>query len=178
MKIPFYILGLLIRYGSQSGYSLKQIIERDISDFAKIKLPTIYYHLDKLKDKGYVNYITDKDGNRPEKQVCSITPEGKLYFKELFNKMLMENPIFEFSLDGILYFKDNISNSDLSIALSSKIHNLESQLKLLEIHKIKTLDVMSNEEIAFCAESIFDHHHMHIQTEIQWIKKVLKGLKK
>lgn len=47
MKVPFYILGLLMRYGPQHGYNIKQLVSDGISDFAKIKLPTIYYHLKK-----------------------------------------------------------------------------------------------------------------------------------
>ncbi|WP_088187115.1 PadR family transcriptional regulator [Desulfosporosinus sp. FKA] len=84
MKIPFYLLNLLLRYGPQLGYRLNKIIEEEISDFSKIKLPTIYYHLDKLKEKEYVTETLDKDRNRPEKFVYSITEMGKEYFNELF----------------------------------------------------------------------------------------------
>lgn len=176
MKIPFYILGLLMRYGPQSGYDLKQIIKREIEDFAKIKLPTIYYHLEKLNDNGYVTYIVDKDGNRPEKQIYSISEKGQTYFQELFKKQLMDETQFEFSFDGILYFKDNISNTELKAILISKKQKLINNLQLLKIHQKQTLNSMKNNEIHFCAEAIFHHHIMHYKAELQWIEYVLKGL--
>ena len=177
MKIPFYILGLLLRYGPQSGYDLKQIIERNIADFAKIKLPTIYYHLDKLNDKGFVTYMTDKDGNRPEKQIYSISETGKSYFHELYNKMLMDNNEFEFSIDGILYFKDSISNEDLIQALLTKKQNLISKLEMLQNHKRKTLDSMKDKKVLFCADAIFEHHIVHYTAELQWIEYLITGIR-
>ena len=113
MKIPFYLLGLLIRYGPQHGYRLKQIIEETISDFAKIKLPTIYYHLDKLKENGYVAETTDKEGNRPEKMVYTITDKGEEYYDELLMKQLTESYSPEFSIDGVLYFRDRADHNTL-----------------------------------------------------------------
>lgn len=176
MKIPFYILGLLLRYGPQSGYDLKQIIERDVADFAKIKLPTIYYHLDKLNDKGFVTYMIDKDGNRPEKQIYSVSETGKSYFKKLFNEQLMNGNEFEFSIDGILYFKNSISNENLKQALFTKKQNLINKLERLQNHKRKTLDSMKDTDIIFCTSAIFEHHIIHYNAELQWINILLQGL--
>ena len=176
MKIPFYILGLLIRFGPQSGYDLKQIIEKQIADFAKIKLPTIYYHLEKLNDKGFVTYITDKNGNRPEKQIYSISPEGRIYFKDLFKKQLMDDTIFEFSIDGIFYFKDYITNDELINVLNSKKAKITNTLESIKIHQNKTINSMNSKEVIFCTNAIFEHHIIHLKGELQWIEYVLKGL--
>lgn len=86
MSVPFYLLGLLIRFGPQHGYRLKQMVEDEIADFAKIKMPNIYYHLNKLCEEGYLNSIQNREGNRPEKSVYQITDEGKAYFGKLAKK--------------------------------------------------------------------------------------------
>lgn len=177
MKVPFYILGLLIRYGSKSGYDLKYIIERDISDFAKIKLPTIYYHLDKLKLKGYVSSVTDKDGNRPEKQVYTITEEGKKYFEKLLKIQLTQDEEFEFSLDGILYFYDKVDNKYFLDVLKEKKKNLESKLEAIKLHEKNELSSL-NEHAVFNAHCIFNHHLLHIEAEIKWISEVIQGTSK
>ncbi|WP_243158096.1 PadR family transcriptional regulator [Aminipila terrae] len=105
MKIQFYILGLLLRYGPQHGYMLMQKVEEQISDFAHIKLPAIYYHLDKLNQNGYISAACQKDGNRPEKTVYSITAEGEKYFDGLLKKMQAEELKLELPFDGIIFFR-------------------------------------------------------------------------
>lgn len=172
MKVPFYILGLLIRYGAQSGYSLKQIIEKDISDFAHIKLSNIYYHLEKLFDKGYVTMEIDKDGNRPEKQVYTITESGKKYFNILMEKQLNEKFILEFSLDGVLYFKDMIEEDVFIKSLENSREEIKSHIKFLKEHKKNTLDNM-NEKGKASANAIFDHSIIHLEAEFLWIEKLL-----
>lgn len=177
MKIPFYLLGLLLRYGPQHGYRLKQIIEDSISDFAKIKLPTIYYHLDKLKEKGYVTETLDKDGNRPEKLVYSITVSGREYFDELFDKLLKERYSLEFPLDGVLFFKDKIDNVKLQKEFDCKKEEIIKALELLNRHKVKTLSNI-HEQGKFSAEIIFEHHICHLEAELAWLEGTIKGLSK
>lgn len=177
MKIPFYILGLLLRYGPQHGYSLMQIIEERISDFAKIKLPTIYYHLDKLKEKGYIAETVDKEGNRPEKLVFTITETGKKYFDLLLEKQLKEMYSAEFPLDGILYFSEKIDNEKLKKELLNKKKHIADKLKILHSHKKNTLANIHPLGY-FNAEAIFDHHICHFEAELVWLEKTLKGLPK
>lgn len=175
MKIPFYLLGLLIRYGPQHGYKLKQIIEERISDFAKIKLPTIYYHLDKLKDKGFISETQDKDGNRPEKMVYTITETGIKYFDELYRNQLEASLNLEFSLDGILYFKERIQEELLRSKLVHKKEEIEKKIEQLENKKITTLaDIHPLGKKS--SELIFDHHLIHLRAELEWLKNAIKGL--
>lgn len=175
MKIPFYLLGLLIRYGPQHGYRLKQIIEERISDFAKIKLPTIYYHLQKLKEQGYVTEYADKDGNRPERMVYSITESGGRYFDDLFLLQLQESYSPEFSLDGILYFMERSSVPTLTKSLSHKRQELLAKLEALERHKTAALCNIP-ESGRFSAEAIFEHHRCHLQAEADWLENIMEGL--
>lgn len=175
MKIPFYILGLLQHCGPQHGYSLKQIIEERVSDFAKIKLPTIYYHLDKLKEKGYVTETLDKDGNRPEKFVYSITTSGKKYFEELFIAQLEESYSPEFALDGVLYFREKIDTDELKKVLDNKKQKILIKLENLKNHKANTLNILPK-QARFSAEAIFDHHSCHLEAELRWLEKTIEGL--
>lgn len=177
MKIPFYILGLLIRYGPQHGYKLKQIIEERISDFAKIKLPTIYYHLQKLKEQGYITEIPDNDGNRHEKFVYEITEIGIKHYEQLLIKQLKEDYSPEFELDGVLYFKESADKDILLKELEFKKKVLIDKLKSLEIRKSNTLENIP--DIGRCsANLIFEHHQCHYEAELIWLEKVIVGLSK
>jgi DNA-binding PadR family transcriptional regulator len=175
LRIPFYLLGLLIRYGPQHGYRLKQIIEETISDFAKIKLPTIYYHLEKLKENEYVAGTADKEGNRPEKLVYAITDKGRKYYDELLIKQLTERYSPEFPLDGVLYFRDRADHDLLLKELTKKELELAERLKALETHKAwcaKNVEELGR----FSTEAIFEHHRLHLEAELEWLKKTIKGL--
>ena len=52
--IPLYILGMLLRYGPQHGYQIKKLLAEQLADFTDIKLPTIYYHLEKMEASGLI----------------------------------------------------------------------------------------------------------------------------
>lgn len=78
--IPLYILGFLLRYGPQHGYQIKKRMSEQMADFTNIKLPTIYYHLEKMERDGLISAEELREGLRPEKRVYQITPEGKERF--------------------------------------------------------------------------------------------------
>lgn len=177
MKVEFYILGLLLRYGPQHGYSLKKIIEREISDFAKIKLPTIYYNLAKLNNNGFVTAVLDKDGNRPEKFVYSITESGKKHFNEVFKKQLTDNVELEFALDGVLYFYDKFDNIEILNALIKKKEEALSHLEKINKHKQSSLNQIPKQGRK-SAELIFKHHIYHLKAEITWLEEVIEGFSK
>ena len=174
MKIPFYLLGLLLRNGSQHGYSLKQIVETRIADFAKIKLPTIYYHLDKLHQKGYVTKALDREGSRPEKYVYSITDEGKAQFHTLLERQLHTDDTLEFSLDGVLYFGEHVEDTELLSELRQRKDTLAHKLAALRAHKDQVLATV-HPKGRRSSEAIFNHHIVHMEAELTWLNETLKG---
>jgi len=175
MKVQFYILGLLMRYGPQHGYRLKQKVEEGISDFAQIKLPTIYYHLEKMKEKGYVSANFEKDQNRPEKTVYSITENGEKFFYTLQKKIEVEELHFEFPLDGIIYFRERIDMNEYSLAVKNARRKIESELDLIVTRRDNTLRIIPNEDKPN-ALAIFNHHIYHLKAELEWLKEQEKGL--
>ena len=175
MKVPFYILGLLIRYGPEHGYRLKQIMEAQIADFAHIKLPTLYYHLENLAKKGYIDAVSVKDGNRPEKTVYSITKSGREYFSLLCHKLLKEVLVMELPLDGLLFFSECVPVDNIVQELGKRKITLENQLKLLETHRAVSMPQIAAEGKAY-ARLIFEHHQLHMEAELAWIKNALHEL--
>ena len=175
MKVPFYILGLLMRYGPQHGYNIKQLVSDGIADFAKIKLPTIYYHLEKLAGNGYIDSNVEKDGNRPERIVYSINESGIKYFNSLLNKILHENYNVEFDFDGALYFHSFTDKNTIINNLRKQKEYIQNQLKELIVHKENALNNLLPEYRIYC-KSIFNHHIYHFETELKWIEETIKEL--
>ena len=63
--IPLYILGLLLRFGPQHGYQIKKLLEEQLEDFTQIKLPTVYYHLEKMEAAGLIEAGREPDPKKP-----------------------------------------------------------------------------------------------------------------
>ncbi|HUI71328.1 MAG TPA: PadR family transcriptional regulator [Spirochaetia bacterium] len=172
-KVPFYILGFLIRLGPLHGYHLKMHLEHEASDFARIKLPTIYYHLGVMKGKGWVVSDVGKEGNRPEKQVFSITEDGKRKFRELLNRCLMEPVTFDFPVDGALFFSKGFSAARIAKRLADRKKQAGVILKHLSLHRD---EVLHEVPVAFgdVAALLLAHHELHYQAEQKWLQSAIE----
>ncbi len=102
--IPLYILGLLQRFGPQHGYQIKKIIAEQLADFTQIKLPTIYYHLEKMETDGLLSANREKPEGRPEKTIYTITDKGIVAFKNLIAGLIEFEYRPTFPSDGVFYF--------------------------------------------------------------------------
>ena len=131
MKIPIYILGILKRYGSMHGYQIKKIISEQVSDFTQIKLPVIYYHLEKLKEKGLLS--SKKDSNKENKTIYSITTKGEKEFSNQLESVYDYKYKPEFINDALFYFMDSIENYKVCEVMEEYIKNLESDIELVKM---------------------------------------------
>lgn len=175
--IPLYVLGILQRFGPQHGYQIKKTIAKQLSDFTQIKLPTIYYHLEKMQKEGFLLATNEKSGSRPEKTIYSITEKGI----EKFNKMLLQLMDFEyrptFPTDGIFYFSEYLEKNDIIRKLKEYMNKLEKIINYLEAHKTETLKFVPN-EFKPMVTIIFSHHLKHYQAELDWAAESFNFLQK
>lgn len=176
MKFQFYLLGFLARFGPLHGYKLKQLISKQVSDFAQIKMPSIYYHLDSLEKKGFVDSKREQEGKRPERTVYSITESGKDKLKKLFFKILKQEYRPEFLIDGTLFFNEIADPKALTAALQAQLVSVEESLDYIHAHQ-KEVHQNVPEEFLKISGLIFLHHQMHFETEKKWLKKVIEALK-
>ncbi|MGC9779445.1 MAG: PadR family transcriptional regulator [Candidatus Heimdallarchaeota archaeon] len=76
-NLEYVILGLL-NHEKLSGYDIKQLIEKQISFFwKKISFTQVYSTLKKLEKENLVVMKEEKEGNRPNKKIYTITRKGK-----------------------------------------------------------------------------------------------------
>jgi DNA-binding PadR family transcriptional regulator len=176
LKVPFYILGFLIRLGRLHGYQLKKHIEQEASDFAQIRLPNLYYHLASMKKNGWVTSDVSRQGNRPEKEVFSITEQGKRKFRELFDRCLVEITCWDFPLDGVLFFSKGIPADAIVQGLATRKKQVEAALVQLSAH---TAVVLKEVPAAFAdlATLILSHHELHYRTEVKWLLTAIDVVK-
>jgi len=172
-KVPFYILGYLIRLGPLHGYQLKAHIEEEASDFAHVKLPNLYYHLKKMEGKGWVSSRPDREGHRPEKEVYSVAKEGRRAFEELRERCLDEEPAWDFAADGALFFAPKGRAPVFRESFERAKARAEEELRALASHKARTLAEVP-ESFRETARLIFEHHELHRRAELEWLERAVR----
>lgn len=182
MKVALYILGMLIRYGSQHGYAIKQLISEDAEHFANIKLPTIYYHLEKLLKEELVSMSQEQSGNRPDRSVFSITSKGKKQFYNILRETLEVEYRSEFSIDGVFYFGDFIDHEKelqgkLSEGLLNRREKIDHKLAKMKEHRNEIYQRIPKDMHVF-VDIILSHHLLHCETEKKWVNETLKLVEK
>lgn len=175
MKAAIYILGYLLRHGSLHGYKLKEHIDKSSSDFAAIKLPTLYYHLEQLERNGFVSSTTQQKGRRPERIVYSISPSGELHFIKMLEKALAKDYQSEFLLDAVFFFGDAIPLEKLIRRLSNKLNFLEVAYQDHKDSRQALISRFDNNN-RIMAKAIYNHHEFHYIAEISWLKETLQEL--
>lgn len=176
MKIPMYILGVLKRFGPQHGYQIKKIFSERISDFTQIKLPVIYYHLEKMQQKGLLSSQKEKQQNKIEKTVYSITNKGESEFHGMLKDLYDFEYRPDFLNDALLFFMDSLKQEEFFASLETYIVKLEKGIHTLNEHK-KNVDQFLPEDAKTMSACIFDHHECHYKAELLWAEEVLKKLR-
>jgi DNA-binding PadR family transcriptional regulator len=176
MEIPLYILGLIRRFGPQHGYQIKKAISEEIADFAKIKLPTIYYHLQRMEADGLLTAEDEKDASRPERRVYRITSAGEAVFAEGIAGLLSIEYDPAFDGDALFYFADAVEVSDIMDSLEAHARAMKAAGRAIESHEAASLAAMSAEEGAW-ASIIFSRHRRHYGAEASWAHEALESLR-
>lgn len=174
--IPLYILGLLLRFGPQHGYQIKKLLEEQLEDFTQIKLPAVYYHLEKMEAAGLIEAHRDRQGARPEKTVYRVSNAGSSRFKELLAETLNIQYRPTFDSDAAFYFSDHLDNNILLNSLSSHTARLKKSLDIIKRHRDETMAAIP-EPLKTPACIIFEHHIFHVQAELAWAEQSIHMLK-
>ncbi|MGI5985553.1 MAG: PadR family transcriptional regulator [Clostridiales bacterium] len=174
--IPLYILGILQRYGPQHGYQIKKVIGEQLSDFTQIKLPAIYYHLEKMQKEGLLEAGNEKPDSRPEKTIYSVTNKGVEYFMQILVNLLEFDYRPSFSSDGVFFFSDYLQVDMITEKLEIYIEKLQTILQSLQKHWDETVQFVPP-EMRTMVDVIFSHHMKHYKAELDWAAETLQSLK-
>jgi DNA-binding PadR family transcriptional regulator len=167
MTIPLYLLGLLYRHGPMHGYQLKKMIESNLSDFTRIKLSIIYYHLEKMEKEGLLTSIPEGG-----KTVYSISEKGKSEFQSLLKQFLEFELQLSFDSDAVFYFSGFLPAESIRESLEAYRLKLTESLQSLKGHRKESLKFLP-EEAQKSARVIFSRHERHYRAELDWVKKSL-----
>ncbi len=98
------VLGLLAT-GPQHGYELTNQLEAmQMRRWARISPATVYRRLDRLVEDGLLTSRTEREGDRPEREVHELTEEGRAALRELVREALAsDTPVYSDRLVGAVF---------------------------------------------------------------------------
>lgn len=175
-KVQLYLLGLLSRHGAQHGYQLKQRINDEVADFARIELANIYYHLARMERDGLVRATREQEGRRPERAVYSMTVAGEQALDTMLAQALDGDYWSEFAIDAALYFADRLPGATqvLATSLARQEAALTEVLDHLRSHRQQVLPhIPALGRVT--AEALFRHHELHYEAELAWVRETRRA---
>jgi DNA-binding PadR family transcriptional regulator len=121
--IDLVILGHLIN-SPKSAYEMKKELEsKNLKNWVKIGIPTIYQNLIKLYQKGFLDAKIVKESEMPEKTIYTINENGLNHFQSLMEQYSGEINHIYFDFCS---FVENLDKVDRDTGLSM-LNNLQEQ---------------------------------------------------
>jgi DNA-binding PadR family transcriptional regulator len=124
------VLGLLMTQ-SQHGYKINEFIENNLGRVSDMKKATAYSILKRLNLKGYVDVTIEQEGNRPPRQIYTITSSGEEQFKLLLRTTLSGLDNVTPSGDIGFMFIDHLSTQEAIELMELKLQKVEQLIASL-----------------------------------------------
>jgi len=163
------LLGLLMD-GPKHGYQLKKLMEKIHGLFATMDTKSIYYPLKVMEKQGLITKEVDREGNRPERSVYSVTSRGKMRFFKLLNDnfLVIQRPFI--NVDLSLYFFPFVEKGLAKKRLKIRLKGLERVKKWLQERQKESIE----EHLLF----IIEHNLELVEAEIKFTGKLIDSLNK
>ena len=130
--IDLTILGFVHRV-PQSAYDLANLLARDeVNRMVKISKPAVYKNVQRLLERGYLEGRITKTKRWPEKRVCSMTPRGRDYFRELMVHFAAQPVRYQFDIHAVALFLPQLAREEREPLLETMRTGLDEQQKSLE----------------------------------------------
>ncbi|MCA9933149.1 MAG: PadR family transcriptional regulator [Anaerolineales bacterium] len=165
MERELLLLGLL-RQQDMHGYQLHEFIDRTMQTCVDIKKSTAYYLLDKMAQQGWIVQTEEREGNRPPRQVYSLTPEGETQFHELLRQNLAMYTPARFTNDVGLTFLDELPPSEAVALLQQRRADLVAISTRIE----------QTPPHAGALQYLIDHQIAHLSAELNWLDALISRL--
>lgn len=182
MSLQYAILGLL-SYQPMTGYHLKKMFDESINNFWAASLSQIYRELGTLEGKDYLTSVIEKQSDRPDKRIYSITNKGKDAFKNWitnFPEKLSKEKRDEFTLR--IFFGSNLTKQELIEQFrrfSKENQELLDEIKYL--HQVSEqyvgeMKLFNGEEIYW--KFILRRAYLNLEVSIKWANECIDELEK
>lgn len=174
-SIRLFILGSLSASGPVHGHQIRQQAQSDRTDqWADVAVGALYGALKRLANEGLVSEVrTERVGNRPERTVYEITPEGRRALAALrdaaLRQLVMANDPFDLALSQ----SRDLPEEHLTQVVATRLAGLkvaEASARL----QAETADPYLNE----AERMIIRHRIERAAAEVRWHTELLARMPK
>lgn len=167
--IDLIVLGILKREALSAYDIQKQVTSRNISQWVKISIPSIYKKVIQLEKQGYLKGTTAKTSKMPEKVIYSLTKKGRREFEKLMLGIATRPINLHLDLNAVILNLDNLSPADQKTCLSILEANIKStKTKLTKINETQQeLPTLSTTE-----KAVMHQQYLLIETIERWLTEV------
>jgi DNA-binding PadR family transcriptional regulator len=174
-SIRLFILGTLSATGALHGHQIRQQAQTDRTEaWADVQVGSVYGALKRLANEDLIREVrTEKVGNRPERTVYEITPEGRRSLAAIHDAALRELDRHHDPFDLALAQARNIPEEHLGQFVGNRIGGLQVQLAQ-QRHAAETADPYVNE----AERMVIRHLIERTEAEIRWHTELAARLPK
>lgn len=182
MSLQYAILGLL-SYHPMTGYDLKKLFDDSINNFWAASLSQIYRELGTLENKGHLTSEIEKQNDRPDKRIYTITDQGKEAFRNWitdFPQKLSKEKRDEFTLR--IFFGSNLTKEQLVVQFRRFLEETREYQEKVEYFR-RISDQYVNEMELFHGEDIYwklilRRASLNLETSVKWAEECIEELTK
>jgi DNA-binding PadR family transcriptional regulator len=173
--IRLFILGTLAASGPLHGHQIRQQAQADRTDrYTDIQVGSLYGALKRMANEGLVREVrTERVGNRPERTVYEITPEGRQALSAIRDEVLHKISIPHDPFDLALKQARDMDEEELAQVVADRLAALRAQ-ELSWRHQAERADPYLNDAERMITRHLIDR----AATEIQWHEELLNRVPK
>jgi DNA-binding PadR family transcriptional regulator len=174
-SIRLFILGTLATSGPLHGHQIRQQAQSDRTEtWTDIKVGSVYGALKRLASEDLVRELrTEKVGNRPERTIYEITPEGRRALAAVRHTALRELARHYDPFDLALAQSRDLPEEDLEQIVAHRLAALQVQVATLR-HNAEIADPYVNE----AERMVLQHLIERASAEVRWHEELAARLPK
>jgi DNA-binding PadR family transcriptional regulator len=174
-SIRLFILGTLATSGPLHGHQIRQQAQSDRTEmWTDIQVGSVYGALKRLANEDLVREVrTEKIGNRPERTIYEITPQGRRALAAIRYAALRELDRHDDPFDLALAQSRDIPEEDLEQIVAHRLAGLKVQLASLR-HQAEVADPYLNEAERMVCQHVIER----CEAEVRWHTELAHRLPK
>jgi DNA-binding PadR family transcriptional regulator len=174
-SIRLFILGTLAASGPLHGHQIRQQAQNDRTEnYTDIKVGSVYGALKRMANEDLIREVrTERVGNRPERTVYEITPEGRRALAAIHDAALLELDRRHDPFDLALAQARHIPEEHLEQVVRNRIGALQVQLASLR-NNAEHADPFVNE----AERMVLQHLIARTEAELRWHTELAARLTK
>jgi DNA-binding PadR family transcriptional regulator len=174
-SIRLFILGTLASAGPLHGHQIRQQAQSDRTEaWSDVRVGSVYGALKRLANEDLVREVrTERVGNRPERTIYEITPEGRRALAAVKDEALRELVRHNDPFDLALTQSADIADEELEHVVANRLAGLQVRLASLR-HDAEHADPYVNE----AERMVLRHMIERTEADVRWHTELAARLPK